>query len=184
MHFDGSTYTHDRDGKRLGQQYLRVFGVMKDGQWRSLSDIRRVTKDPESSVSARLRDMRKERFGSLQVERRYVADGLYEYKLNLGDTAPVLKDEKPAYEPGKVTMTVDGWTLHDGKSVPVIPKNAVVHVKFRDGYIDDSGSPNTVQYWTTVCGHNNWLTAGTPGSGRGGKGAEDFDIVAYKIVKP
>lgn len=86
MHFDGTTFSLDRDGKRLGDQYLRVFGLMRDGLWRSLADISSTTKDPVTSVSARLRDMRKERFGGFEVKRRHVSNGLYQYQLNVKAT--------------------------------------------------------------------------------------------------
>ena len=80
---DGSTYEHARDARRLAGQHARVLALMKDGCWRTLSAIAAATKDPEASISARLRDLRKERFGSHGVERRHVADGLFEYRVVL-----------------------------------------------------------------------------------------------------
>lgn len=80
---DGATYQHERDGQRLAAQHERVKALMKDGRWRTLAMIALETRDPEASVSARLRDLRKERFGSHGVERRHVADGLFEYRLIL-----------------------------------------------------------------------------------------------------
>lgn len=81
MRFDGETYDHDRDGKRLGSQYWKVFNLMLDGRWRTLSQIASEVESPESSVSARLRDMRKERFGSHDVEREYISKGQWKYRL-------------------------------------------------------------------------------------------------------
>jgi hypothetical protein len=81
LFFDGKTFVPQRDGIRLTAQYDRVFDVMKDKEWRSLSDIAKITNDPEASISARLRDFRKEKFGAYTVERRHVANGLYEYRL-------------------------------------------------------------------------------------------------------
>lgn len=78
---DGATYDHPRDGARLSRQHTRVFDLMRDGRWRSLAAIAAATGDPEASVSARLRDFRKPRFGEHGVERRHVADGLFEYRL-------------------------------------------------------------------------------------------------------
>jgi hypothetical protein len=78
---DGATYRHERYGKRLHRQHNRVLAFMRDGQWHSLSAIAEATGDPEASVSARLRDLRKPRFGSYQVERRYVERGLFEYRV-------------------------------------------------------------------------------------------------------
>ena len=79
--FDGPTFSQDRDGDRLHAQLSRVLDVMRDGQWRTLGAISRATGDPESSVSARLRDLRKSRYGSHTVARRYVERGLWEYRV-------------------------------------------------------------------------------------------------------
>jgi hypothetical protein len=81
---DGATYDHARDGRRLAAQHHRVLALMRDGAWRSLSQIAAATKDPEASVSARLRDLRKPEFGSYLIERRYVRRGLHEYRLRVG----------------------------------------------------------------------------------------------------
>lgn len=78
---DGSTYNHARDGIRLHKQHNRVFSLMRDGKWRTLAEIAVHTRDPEASVSARLRDLRKPRFGAHTIERRRVSDGLHEYRL-------------------------------------------------------------------------------------------------------
>lgn len=81
LQFDGSTYEHERDGSRLAEQTRAVFSVMKDGQFRTLSLIAQMTGAPEASVSARLRDLRKSRFGGHTVNRRYVCKGLFQYQL-------------------------------------------------------------------------------------------------------
>lgn len=81
--FDGSTYDHDRDGARLGEQMLAVLSLMADGRFRTLAEISSQTNAPESSVSARLRDLRKPRFGGHTVNRQYVRKGLHEYQLVL-----------------------------------------------------------------------------------------------------
>jgi hypothetical protein len=82
-HFDGETYDPKRDQARLSGQAARIFKLMKDGEWRTLSEISRLTGDPESSVSARLRDFRKPRFGSHTVNRRMAIAGLYYYQLEI-----------------------------------------------------------------------------------------------------
>lgn len=82
-HRDGITYTPDRDRLRLNRQARTVYDVMIDGHWRTLSEIARCTGEPEPSISARLRDLRKPRFGSHTVERRYIACGLWEYRVLL-----------------------------------------------------------------------------------------------------
>jgi hypothetical protein len=60
---------------------------MKDGRPRTLSDIRKELYRrfdilaPMQSISARLRDMRKTRFGGHIVERDYIEKGLFQYQL-------------------------------------------------------------------------------------------------------
>jgi len=92
--FDGDDYKPERDDARLARQYARIFDLMKDGKWRSLYDIWYLTGDPESSISAQLRHMRKRRFGAHTVNRRYVdsMDGLYEYQLIVNVAAPVAEE--------------------------------------------------------------------------------------------
>ena len=82
--FDGPDVDAVLDEGRLDRQYDAVFGLMRDGQWRTLAEISAATGAPESSVSARLRDMRKVRFGAHVVNRRRRGDGqrgLWEYQV-------------------------------------------------------------------------------------------------------
>lgn len=79
--FNGSDYLPTRDDARLTSQLLRVFGVMCGGHWKTLRQIADETGDPESSVSAQLRHLRKPRFGSHTVEKRHVGSGLFEYRV-------------------------------------------------------------------------------------------------------
>jgi len=78
---DGETYDRDRDKIRLNTQTESVYNYMCDGQWRTLGQIAQATRSPQASISARLRDLRKDRFGGHTVERRYVAAGLWQYRL-------------------------------------------------------------------------------------------------------
>ena len=79
--FDGSDYIHERDHARLTGQILRIWECMIDGKWRTLDEISKTTGDPAASVSAQLRHLRKEKFGSHDVEKDYIGNGLYRYKL-------------------------------------------------------------------------------------------------------
>jgi hypothetical protein len=79
--FGGVTYDPERDHDRLVVQLEAVRRLMSDGRWRTLPAISSATGAPEASVSARLRDLRKAKFGGRQVERRYVSRGLWEYRL-------------------------------------------------------------------------------------------------------
>lgn len=80
-HFNGPDYKPARDHARLTGQIERIFNIMRDGRWRTLRQIANQTGDPESSVSAQLRHLRKERFGGHAVDREYIADGLYQYRV-------------------------------------------------------------------------------------------------------
>lgn len=84
MRFSGETYEAKYDQDRLRAQLDRVWKTMKDGQWRTLWEIEEITHDPLQSISARLRDFRKQRFGSHTVNRRRVGPeqrGIFEYQL-------------------------------------------------------------------------------------------------------
>lgn len=78
---DGATFDRARDGERLNGQAALVFSYMKHGQWRTLADIAAATGAPEASVSARLRDLKKEHLGGYKIEKRYIANGLWQYRL-------------------------------------------------------------------------------------------------------
>ena len=82
--FDGPAYNPETDDVRLTGQIKRVFETMKDGQWRTLGEIELATGDPQASISAQLRHLRKPRFGSHVVEKRNRGDaehGHFEYRL-------------------------------------------------------------------------------------------------------
>ena len=81
MRFNGADYLPSRDDKRLSNQLERVFEFMSDNEWHTLREISVATDDPESSVSAQLRHLRKERFGSHVISREHIQNGLYKYKL-------------------------------------------------------------------------------------------------------
>lgn len=80
---DGSTFDSVFDADRLNKQSRVVYAAVEDGQWRTLAQIALLTGAPEASVSARLRDFRKEKFGGITVERRRVENvrGLHEYRV-------------------------------------------------------------------------------------------------------
>ncbi len=86
--FDGPEYQHTLDFVRLTGQIERVFRLMNDGKWRTLGEIERVTRDPQASISAQLRHLRKTKFGSHVVNKRRRGDrtsGLFEYSLEQGN---------------------------------------------------------------------------------------------------
>ena len=82
--FHGSDYDPKLDGKRLSGQMLRVFEYMRNGKWYTLHEISSSINEPESSVSAQMRNLRKDRNGKHTIEKRRRGEpknGLWEYKL-------------------------------------------------------------------------------------------------------
>jgi len=83
--FGGTTYEPERDRDRLARQLLRVKRAVSDGQWWTLEKLEREIGAPQASISARLRDLRKPRFGGHTVERRYLSRGLFEYRFKVSE---------------------------------------------------------------------------------------------------
>jgi len=85
--FDGETYDVAQDQGRLGKQLDAVRCALDGGRWWTLAELSVRVRAPEASVSARIRDLRKEKFGGHKIERRRVQDGhgLHEYRLEVGE---------------------------------------------------------------------------------------------------
>lgn len=87
--FDGETFEQDKDGARLTGQLRIVLALLSDRQWWTLRRLVAEAKSlygvvcSEGGVSARIRDLRKVRFGAHEVERRRAAssDGTHEYRM-------------------------------------------------------------------------------------------------------
>ena len=77
--FGGQSYDPVKDRERLGKQLCRVMDLMIDGKPRTLRQISDATHDPEASISARLRDVRKV-FGKDSLESTRVKGGLWTYR--------------------------------------------------------------------------------------------------------
>lgn len=101
--FDGETFDQERDGNRLASQLERVREFMSDGRWHTLLEIAHNSWGTEASASARLRDLRKPKFGSHRVEREYVQDGLWKYRLLPPDRSAVPAPAR-AVEQGSPTI--------------------------------------------------------------------------------
>ena len=89
--FGGRTFDVTFDLERLSAQQVRVMAAMSDGKWRTLEEAQTRIKalfgkrDPEASISARLRDIRKFWGEEAMESRRRVedgVDGLWEYRSN------------------------------------------------------------------------------------------------------
>lgn len=86
--FDGPTYDAETDEARLTGLLEQVFELMKDRKFRTLQEIKKqlCCNAGEASISARLRDLRKPRFGAHTVNRRRRGEasaGVFEYQLTL-----------------------------------------------------------------------------------------------------
>lgn len=68
--FDGDTFDPEEDETRLRGQMARIYHAMRDGRWRTTEVIEAMTGDPAPSIQARIRDLRKEKFGAYEVESR------------------------------------------------------------------------------------------------------------------
>jgi hypothetical protein len=84
--FHGADFVVERDQVRLGEQQLRVLAVLKDGQWHTVNDIQaRIyiatgKRDPENSIQAQCRNLRKPEHGGYNVPRERHA-GVSVYRL-------------------------------------------------------------------------------------------------------
>lgn len=73
--------------KRLGVQRQDVLDVMLDGKWHTFPEIQDAVLvlngnlHSEASISARLRDFRKARYGGYTVNRRIRRGRLFEYQV-------------------------------------------------------------------------------------------------------
>lgn len=97
MRFDGSTYAPRRDGARLTSQLERVAHVLINADWVAFAEIKGAVDRlagvrageaggaTEAALSARLRDLRKERFANVEIERRCEAGGLWRYRVAPAD---------------------------------------------------------------------------------------------------
>ena len=79
--FDGITINDERDNGRLQAQLNRVKRYALVNGWFTLREVAFSLNVPEASVSARLRDLRKPKFGGYTVERKYVERGLWAYRV-------------------------------------------------------------------------------------------------------
>jgi hypothetical protein len=72
------------DHARAAMQRKRVWGVLQLGAWLTLGELAEMTGDPEASISARLRDFRKARYGGHAIDKRRRGGerrGTWEYRL-------------------------------------------------------------------------------------------------------
>ena len=78
--FDGPFLTAE-DDPRLKSQLNRVFEYLRDGEPRTLGQIHQAVGGSITGVSARIRDLRKKRFGGYDVETVNHGGGVFTYRL-------------------------------------------------------------------------------------------------------
>lgn len=88
--FDGATIDEKRDTPRLSGQMADIYNLMSDGHYRTLHAICERVGASEAGASARLRDLRKPKFGGHTVHRRHICNGLHEYRLELNKQGAAL----------------------------------------------------------------------------------------------
>jgi len=79
--FDGATYDPAVDEDRLATALGRIYEAMTDGQWWTLMQLAQVGRCTEAAASARVRDLRKTRFGNHRIEHVRVRGGLWRYRM-------------------------------------------------------------------------------------------------------
>ncbi len=81
--FDGETYEREHDLARLSGQLrnVRDFGMANEGKYFTPGQWEYATGANWCSVSARLRDLRKEKFGGYTVQRLRLENGLNVYSV-------------------------------------------------------------------------------------------------------
>ena len=82
-HFDGETFNPVFDHRRLTNQLRRVYDVLSDGRWHTLGELSILANGPEASIGARMRDLRKDKFGGYTVDRKRLSGGLFAYRLEI-----------------------------------------------------------------------------------------------------
>lgn len=81
--FDGATYQPAHDCARLNRQLQKVYEIMRDGVEHTPEELERRTGENWASISARLRDLRKPKFGRHRVLRRRIERGVFGYRLEV-----------------------------------------------------------------------------------------------------
>ena len=79
--FDGSTYEAEHDESRLTGQMRAVYEYLRGHEWVTLQELSLATGGSEAGVSARLRDLRKARWGANTIERQRHEGGFFAYRL-------------------------------------------------------------------------------------------------------
>ena len=80
--FNGKNYEPLVAGySKLTGKTLEVYELMKDGKFRTLADIEKATKIMQTTISATLRHLRKQKYGAHKLNKRRSIGKQYEYQL-------------------------------------------------------------------------------------------------------
>jgi hypothetical protein len=87
-----------QDLDRILDQMERIKSVMLYnsalGRWLTLAEVEEMTGDPQASISAQMRHLRKAKFGGYTVDKRRRSEGTWEYFIEEpSDNAVFLKPE-------------------------------------------------------------------------------------------
>jgi transcriptional/translational regulatory protein YebC/TACO1 len=128
--FDGNSYIREYDHSRLKGQALGVFKLMSDNRYRTLNEIHHILNYPEASISATLRDFRKNKFGNHTVNKRRRGNpkqGLFEYQLIINTEGTSKKEttkaQKKAEALNKIKelgMKLEGEERNDLRNIWVL----------------------------------------------------------------
>lgn len=77
---DGETFNRPRDRKRLDTAMHRVSDTMSDKKWHTLKDLAKKAECSETCASARVRDLRKPKFGGWKVDAMHCTAGVWAYR--------------------------------------------------------------------------------------------------------
>lgn len=78
---EGADIVTERDSPRLQDQMRVLKDIMDDHRWHTLGELEAMTDFPQASISAQIRHLRKKRFGGHIVDRKYLGNGCYAYRL-------------------------------------------------------------------------------------------------------
>lgn len=80
-YFDGGTFDAPRDHIRLCGQLAAVKQILLDHRWHTLSELADRIGGSQAGISARIRDLRKPKFGSHWIDRQHIGCGLWRYRM-------------------------------------------------------------------------------------------------------
>jgi hypothetical protein len=77
--FDGASFQQWRDGERLQRQLSIIRTIMSDYEPHTLDTLAAAAGCSTASASARVRDLRKAKFGGYRVTRTWLGGGVWSY---------------------------------------------------------------------------------------------------------